>query len=71
MTLPVVYLGAFLSGIRPGHWFGSRLVPLVAAIFIAIASASLPFAWLTALISLIAMVAFAVGIFYYIDRRDY
>ncbi len=28
MTLPVVYLGAFASGIRPARWFGSRLLPL-------------------------------------------
>ena len=30
-ALPVLYLGAFLSGIRPGRWFGSRLIPLVTA----------------------------------------
>jgi hypothetical protein len=28
MTLP--YLGAFLTGIRPGRWYGSRLLPLLA-----------------------------------------
>jgi len=40
MTVPVwsfwfivtlLYLGAFLTGIRPGRWYGSRLLPLVAA----------------------------------------
>jgi hypothetical protein len=71
LTFPVVYLGAFLSGIRPGHWFGSRLGPLAAAIFIAITAASVPFVWLGAAISLISIVAFMIGIFYYIDRRDY
>jgi len=25
---PFAYLGAFLSGIRPGSWFGTRLLPL-------------------------------------------
>src|SRR4029079_8266169 len=30
-VLPV-YIGACLSGIRPGRWFGTRLVPLVAGI---------------------------------------
>jgi hypothetical protein len=29
LTLPLVYLGAFASGIRPGRWFGTRLLPLV------------------------------------------
>jgi hypothetical protein len=70
-TFPIVYLGAFLSGIRPGHWFGSRLVPLVAAIFIATAAASLPLAWLAAVISSISIIAFTIAIFYYINRRDY
>jgi hypothetical protein len=27
------YLASFFSGLRPGRWFGSRLVPLVAAAF--------------------------------------
>ena len=40
MTIPVwltwlavglVYLGAFLSGIRPAAWWGTRLMPLAGA----------------------------------------
>jgi hypothetical protein len=31
LAMTVVYLGAFLSGIRPAAWFGTRLAPLVAA----------------------------------------
>jgi hypothetical protein len=27
----VLYLGAFLSGLRPGRWFGTRTLPLVGA----------------------------------------
>ena len=30
-SMTLLYLGAFLSGIRPGRWYGSRLLPLVAA----------------------------------------
>ncbi len=30
LFMPVVYLGAFASGIRPARWYGSRLLPLVA-----------------------------------------
>ena len=30
LTMPLVYLGAFLTGIRPARWYGSRLLPLVA-----------------------------------------
>jgi hypothetical protein len=30
LTMPLLYLGAFLTGIRPALWYGSRLLPLVA-----------------------------------------
>lgn len=30
MFAPTVYLASFLSGLRPGHWFGTRLMPLIA-----------------------------------------
>jgi hypothetical protein len=33
MGLPLVYLGAFLAGLRPGRWVGSRLLPLVGSGF--------------------------------------
>jgi hypothetical protein len=29
LTLPLVYLAAFATGIRPAPWYGSRLLPLV------------------------------------------
>ena len=31
ITMPLLYLGAFLSGIRPARWVGTRLLPLAAA----------------------------------------
>jgi hypothetical protein len=30
ITMPLLYLGAFASGIRPARWAGSRLLPLAA-----------------------------------------
>jgi ABC-type transport system involved in multi-copper enzyme maturation permease subunit len=33
LLLPLVYLAAFASGIRPARWFGSRLLPLVSMAF--------------------------------------
>jgi hypothetical protein len=30
----LLYFAAFLSGFRPGRWYGTRFVPLVAALFI-------------------------------------
>ena len=35
ITMPLVYLGAFLSGIRPARWVGTRLLPLAVAGFLA------------------------------------
>lgn len=38
LITPSVYLGAFLSGLRPGRWLGTRLLPLVATGFIVAAA---------------------------------
>jgi hypothetical protein len=32
IILPLLYLGAFLSGLRPARWYGTRLLPLAAAV---------------------------------------
>lgn len=34
-VLPVLYAAAFLSGIRPGRWFGTKLLPLAGGVLIA------------------------------------
>lgn len=31
LQMTLIYLGAFLSGLRPGKWFGSRFLPLAAS----------------------------------------
>jgi hypothetical protein len=43
--MPLLYLGAFLSGLRPARWFGTRLLPLVAAVVLLILLAMLPWWW--------------------------
>ena len=35
LTLPSVYLGALLSGLRPAHWLGTRLLPGVGTVVLA------------------------------------
>jgi ABC-type transport system involved in multi-copper enzyme maturation permease subunit len=45
LVAPVVYLGAFASGIRPARWFGSRLLPLVAVAVPCIFACAVPFWW--------------------------
>jgi ABC-type transport system involved in multi-copper enzyme maturation permease subunit len=31
LVLPIAYVGAFLAGLRPARWFGTRLFPLLTA----------------------------------------
>jgi hypothetical protein len=70
-ALPLLYIGAFLSGIRPGRWFGSRLIPLAAAIgFTALADYS-PWLWGTVCISLVGIAFGLTSIFYYVRARDF
>jgi ABC-type transport system involved in multi-copper enzyme maturation permease subunit len=59
LLLPLVYLGAFASGIRPGRWFGSRLLPLVAVGIPAVLSYVVPHWWLIGL-PLVCLVAAAL-----------
>lgn len=66
-----VYFGAFLSGIRPGRWFGSRLLPLLAGCLLAIVAANMFWFWLSASISLITSAMLVIGIFFYVQERDY
>jgi ABC-type transport system involved in multi-copper enzyme maturation permease subunit len=33
-SLTIVYLASFLSGLRSGAWYGTRLVPIVGALFV-------------------------------------
>ncbi len=70
-ALPLLYIGAFLSGIRPGRWFGSRLAPMAAAIgFTALADYS-PWLWGTVCVSLTGIAFGLLSIFYYVRARDF
>lgn len=46
LLLPLVYLGAFASGIRPARWFGSRLLPLASAFLPVAIAFAVPHWWL-------------------------
>ena len=62
------YLGAFLSGLRPARWFGTRLLPLAAAvisIWVLLAALSstpnvAPFTFIFALVLLVALLISAI-----------
>jgi ABC-type transport system involved in multi-copper enzyme maturation permease subunit len=70
--LPLFYLGAFLSGLRPGRWFGSRALPLAAALplFILLAVTS---QWpaVTLLLTLAIEACYLWVIFFIASTRDY
>jgi len=46
LVMPMLYLGAFASGIRPARWFGSRLLPLFSVSVPAILVYAVPHWWL-------------------------
>ena len=48
LLMPLAYLGAFASGIRPARWFGSRLLPLVSVAVPGLFLYILPHWWLIA-----------------------
>lgn len=57
VSLPVVYFGAFLSGLRPGRWLGTRLLPLVGMLFVALFLQAVPMWWPCGLILILGLAA--------------
>jgi hypothetical protein len=70
-SLPVLYFGGFLSGIRPARWWGTRLVPVAAAIIAAVVASNMPWFRLTVVLSIVFSALTIIGIFYYVRARDY
>ena len=72
LCLPILYLGAFLSGLRPAHWFATRLAPLIAAALFFTVLVGPPW-WWSLWIPLWAFILAAqfLAIFYYVRYRDY
>jgi hypothetical protein len=69
---PALYLGAFLSGIRPGRWFGTRLLPLVAVTYVAVALDQLPLPWVGWIVVFAALFAMLAASVCHVARvRDY
>ncbi len=72
LIIPLAYLGAFASGIRPARWFGSRLLPLFAVVPAGSIVAALAQWWLIAL-PLLLLVAgvFVSEILWEVETRDF
>jgi hypothetical protein len=68
----VVYLGAFLAGIRPGRWHGTRLLPLITTGALALVLPHLPWWSLTGLPAMVILdVLLVANIFYVARTRDF
>jgi hypothetical protein len=67
----LVYLGAFLSGIRPARWFGTRLIPLVGAAVFALTVWLTSWWWFWFGTLAICAGLIVASILYYARRRDY
>jgi hypothetical protein len=65
-----IYLGAFLSGLRPAAWFGTRLAPLAAALIVTTLCSML--SWTSALSVLVVADALLIVLILYVgETRDY
>jgi hypothetical protein len=72
LTMPLIYLGAFLAGIRPARWYGSRLLPLVAVALPAFLLQYVPNWWLLGLPLLLVMAGSLTGVILLeASSRDY
>jgi ABC-type transport system involved in multi-copper enzyme maturation permease subunit len=68
----LVYLGAFASGIRPGRWYGSRLLPLVSVACTGTLVALAAPWWLIALpLLLLAAAVYVSDILWETETRDF
>jgi hypothetical protein len=72
ITMPIVYLGAFLSGIRPARWTRTRLLPLAAAGTLAAFVPDLPWWPLCGLGLIVLLFVVLVGnILFTVRTRDF
>jgi hypothetical protein len=70
--MPLVYLGAFLSGLRPARWFGTRLLPLAAGLALLVLVNNLPWWWQLGFpLALVLYAALAANVCFVARVRDY
>ena len=70
-VLPVMYSAAFLCGVRPGRWFGSKLLPLAGASMLALLLLAQPWPWIALVGSVIATALYASVAIDVVRSRDY
>ncbi|MBN1590404.1 MAG: hypothetical protein JW888_12895 [Pirellulales bacterium] len=71
-SMTIMYFGAFLTGLRPGRWYGTRLLPLIACGFVSVGLSFLPHWWITGLpITVVLDVLLVTNILFVARTRDY
>lgn len=69
---PLLYLGAFLSGLRPARWFGTRLLPLVASLLFLILLCNMSWWWFAGLpLTLLLYLLLTANVCFVGGVRDY
>ena len=72
LLMPLAYLGAFASGIRPARWFGSRLLPLVGVTVPGLFLYLIPHWWLIGFpLSLLMVSVLISDILWEAETRDF
>ena len=72
LSIAAIYLAAFLSGIRPARWYGSRLFPLAMAGLLAVLISLLPWWWICGLAALVLLAVLLITAVLHVARiRDY
>lgn len=72
LVISALYLAAFLCGIRPARWYGTRLVPLIGVGFVAFAIAFLPHWWIWGIVALGVLNAVLLTAILFVARtRDF
>jgi hypothetical protein len=72
LLMPGLYLGAFLTGIRPGRWFGTRLLPAAAVALLLTLIYALPAWWILGLGALVVLEACLIGLILFVAiERDF
>src|SRR5262249_28843399 len=72
LEIPLLYLGAFLSGLRPARWFGTRLLPLLASAMIVVLMEMVPWWWLLGFPLVVLLYGLLAANICYVARvRDY
>jgi hypothetical protein len=72
LAMTPIYLAAFLVGLRPGRWFGSRLLPLAGTALVTVMIQGFPWWWPAGALAILLLDAWlAAAIFYVAKTRDF